>query len=1440
SNAMKISKVREENRGAKLTVNAKTAVVSENRSQEGILYNDPSRYGKSRKNDEDRDRYIESRLKSSGKLYRIFNEDKNKRETDELQWFLSEIVKKINRRNGLVLSDMLSVDDRAFEKAFEKYAELSYTNRRNKVSGSPAFETCGVDAATAERLKGIISETNFINRIKNNIDNKVSEDIIDRIIAKYLKKSLCRERVKRGLKKLLMNAFDLPYSDPDIDVQRDFIDYVLEDFYHVRAKSQVSRSIKNMNMPVQPEGDGKFAITVSKGGTESGNKRSAEKEAFKKFLSDYASLDERVRDDMLRRMRRLVVLYFYGSDDSKLSDVNEKFDVWEDHAARRVDNREFIKLPLENKLANGKTDKDAERIRKNTVKELYRNQNIGCYRQAVKAVEEDNNGRYFDDKMLNMFFIHRIEYGVEKIYANLKQVTEFKARTGYLSEKIWKDLINYISIKYIAMGKAVYNYAMDELNASDKKEIELGKISEEYLSGISSFDYELIKAEEMLQRETAVYVAFAARHLSSQTVELDSENSDFLLLKPKGTMDKNDKNKLASNNILNFLKDKETLRDTILQYFGGHSLWTDFPFDKYLAGGKDDVDFLTDLKDVIYSMRNDSFHYATENHNNGKWNKELISAMFEHETERMTVVMKDKFYSNNLPMFYKNDDLKKLLIDLYKDNVERASQVPSFNKVFVRKNFPALVRDKDNLGIELDLKADADKGENELKFYNALYYMFKEIYYNAFLNDKNVRERFITKATKVADNYDRNKERNLKDRIKSAGSDEKKKLREQLQNYIAENDFGQRIKNIVQVNPDYTLAQICQLIMTEYNQQNNGCMQKKSAARKDINKDSYQHYKMLLLVNLRKAFLEFIKENYAFVLKPYKHDLCDKADFVPDFAKYVKPYAGLISRVAGSSELQKWYIVSRFLSPAQANHMLGFLHSYKQYVWDIYRRASETGTEINHSIAEDKIAGVDITDVDAVIDLSVKLCGTISSEISDYFKDDEVYAEYISSYLDFEYDGGNYKDSLNRFCNSDAVNDQKVALYYDGEHPKLNRNIILSKLYGERRFLEKITDRVSRSDIVEYYKLKKETSQYQTKGIFDSEDEQKNIKKFQEMKNIVEFRDLMDYSEIADELQGQLINWIYLRERDLMNFQLGYHYACLNNDSNKQATYVTLDYQGKKNRKINGAILYQICAMYINGLPLYYVDKDSSEWTVSDGKESTGAKIGEFYRYAKSFENTSDCYASGLEIFENISEHDNITELRNYIEHFRYYSSFDRSFLGIYSEVFDRFFTYDLKYRKNVPTILYNILLQHFVNVRFEFVSGKKMIGIDKKDRKIAKEKECARITIREKNGVYSEQFTYKLKNGTVYVDARDKRYLQSIIRLLFYPEKVNMDEMIEVKEKKKPSDNNTGKGYSKRDRQQDRKEYDKYKEKKKKEGNFLSGMGGNINWDEINAQLKN
>ncbi len=46
--------------------------------------------------------------------------------------------------------------------------------------------------------------------------------------------------------------------------------------------------------------------------------------------------------------------------------------------------------------------------------------------------------------------------------------------------------------------------------------------------------------------------------------------------------------------------------------------------------------------------------------------------------------------------------------------------------------------------------------------------------------------------------------------------------------------------------------------------------------------------------------------------------------------------------------------------------------------------------------------------------------------------------------------------------------------------------------------------------------------------------------------------------------------------------------------------------------------------------------------------------------------------------------------------------------LDLYSEVFDRFFTYDMKLKKNVVNMLYNILLDHNIVSSFVFETGEK------------------------------------------------------------------------------------------------------------------------------------
>lgn len=98
--------------------------------------------------------------------------------------------------------------------------------------------------------------------------------------------------------------------------------------------------------------------------------------------------------------------------------------------------------------------------------------------------------------------------------------------------------------------------------------------------------------------------------------------------------------------------------------------------------------------------------------------------------------------------------------------------------------------------------------------------------------------------------------------------------------------------------------------------------------------------------------------------------------------------------------------------------------------------------------------------------------------------------------------------------------------------------------------------------------------------------------------------------------------------------------------------------------------------------------------------------------------------------------------------------------LSIYSEVFDRFFTYDIKYQKNVLNLLQNILLRHNVIVEPVLESGFKTIG--------KQTTSGAKLSIRS---IKSDTFQYKVKGGSLITDAKDERYLKTIRKILYYVE---------------------------------------------------------------------
>lgn len=96
-----------------------------------------------------------------------------------------------------------------------------------------------------------------------------------------------------------------------------------------------------------------------------------------------------------------------------------------------------------------------------------------------------------------------------------------------------------------------------------------------------------------------------------------------------------------------------------------------------------------------------------------------------------------------------------------------------------------------------------------------------------------------------------------------------------------------------------------------------------------------------------------------------------------------------------------------------------------------------------------------------------------------------------------------------------------------------------------------------------------------------------NVLKYQYIKNRIDFRDIVDYSEIINELLSNIIEWSYLRERDLMFFQFGFHYLNLNSDNEKPDGY--REYNDSI-RTIKGFVLYQIASLYMYSLPIYGFD----------------------------------------------------------------------------------------------------------------------------------------------------------------------------------------------------------------------------------------------------------
>ena len=288
-------------------------------------------------------------------------------------------------------------------------------------------------------------------------------------------------------------------------------------------------------------------------------------------------------------------------------------------------------------------------------------------------------------------------------------------------------------------------------------------------------------------------------------------------------------------------------------------------------------------------------------------------------------------------------------------------------------------------------------------------------------------------------------------------------------------------------------------------------------------------------------------------------------------------------------------------------------------------------------------------------------------------------------------------------------------------------------------------------------------------GVCHTEEEQKAYREYQNEKNRIELFDVCTYTQILNDMQARLIGWSYMRERDLMYYQLGYYYTKLFWTDSISEEDARRRLVGNLVNVEDGAILYQILAFNSYNLPII-ANKNNTVTLLKDEGSIGGKAITAFF---KNYENAEMIYEEALDLFENMDEHAAIINTRNYIEHFKYFIKSDRSMMDLYSEIYDRFFRDDHNRKKNVPDSLKNVLADNFMIVDIDMELGSKKVGEKKKG---FREHKAARIEFTD-SGIRSTDMTYTIKpdikdnkkDKKVLVPARSEVFLKQFRKILEY-----------------------------------------------------------------------
>lgn len=1191
---------------------------------------------------------------------------------------------------------------------------------------------------------------------KKEIKNYSSKDIISSFINRGLRNSLRRnvrpkDQERIYVPEILTQMMFLAIAGKnEEEIRRELkseifdkvAEFVKEDYTKEERIEKITKSIKKKNTKVQVvDREDKTVLQLS-------NAEHEKKKYIFEFIKEYAASGEEHQKQMLIHIRKLIVAFFCGEDVYNNADVLE----WSFGDIELDDSKNFSTEAIEliTQIAQTpKQNKAEKRKLADDLKNKIRDEVASHYHKAIEIPNiKENNA--------NLFWIQYFERFAEKELQVRDSLHPGKLSIRFLCNTAWKEWISFIAMKYVDMGKAVYHFAMPNLeNISGQKPLKIGLIPSGFRNGISSFAYERITAKESLERDLSRYIAFAVNNFSktvcSEEFRAQDGKEDILQVKNP---------KLLPN-----------INHKILQYFGGASIWKD---NKKIAKYTD-KELFSAFREKFADLRNSTFHYTGKLNSACAGSNEIISGLLEQELSWVGRVYRKKYYSNNTLMFYKKSDITNLMTHLYNSYKVLPAQIPAFHNIINKENLKEIIS---------ELVEDNVYGQRDnitVNFNGAFYFILKEIYYHDFLTFKALPALFYYALGQT--------------------------LPGEIQNKRALDNFRKRLKDINYRNLSF--GEICQFIVTDYNQQNNDKKKHVSAKEKTIERDGeksktvkaveggeqkYKHFRSLLYLGIKKAFLLYLKKGQKFGKKQEHFDW--PTEYNPDIFRFLwhpkykadtyqhmkedkfcsgwncPMYNDLKER--DEPILQSYYVCAHFLNPKYLNHMAGCIKNYIQYRNDIERRAEST--EQPYENIQKEIEHYE--NIIKMLEFCLIFSGQVSHEWSDYFDTEDEYITYMGKFI--QYENTARDDDVNllkTFCNEEILIEpehgkkekilHKIGTYYDEINPILNRNIVMAKLYGDTKTVSACFSPITKNDFYMYYKESDDLEAVFLRGHCETAEEQARLRLYQNYKNRIEMIDIRIYSELINDLLGQLISLAYLRERDLMYLQIGYYYIKLYHTDSIPKNHWMRQLHGDTINITDGAILYQIAAMYTYELPVYEL-KDNIAYAPAENT-STGSNVSRFlnsYCQGNLKSERDSIYLAGLCFFENVNRHDELIELRNYIDHFKYFIKNDQSILELYSQFYDSFLAYDTKLKKSVTYTLKNILLQYFVDAKITMFTNNNNNSNHITDIHISED------------ALSSDYFTYKIKapkknkpnfKKNIFVKVREDLFMKQLREILIY-----------------------------------------------------------------------